>query len=488
MQRSNTLSVIGWTLLSAIAPGAAHLRAGRRWTGAVLLTLYLVMLATVVVFVLVKGKEQLATLVLDPATLNVVVGVCVAGGLAWPALVISSYVVLRPGTLARRAQGVTAAVAGVLAIGMIVPFLLLGTKTRAGDDAIGDIFKEQLAKPVNQDDPWDGRKRINIALLGGDGAASRQGVSIRTDSINVVSIDVKTGDAVLFSLPREMENAPFPPGSAMATRFPPPKNFWLPPGQGRGSGDLLNSVWTFADLHPEVTGHGRTRAGDAVKGALGQILGLRIDYYMLVNMWGVARLIDALGGVTIHVERDICYGVGRADGGVVKAGTHRLNGEQALWYGRARDHPGSTCAGGDNSTRMRRQQCVMNAMLSQLSPSTVLLRFNSLAKAAKSTFVTDIPRELLGQLALLADKVKSGRVSTMRFVPPAYNPAYPDFPRIRKVVRATLARASAPAGTAKPSASPTASPTASPGATKKATTQQTGVSKLSSTCTAPQSG
>ncbi|MFE0154850.1 LCP family protein [Nonomuraea sp. NPDC059007] len=472
--------MIGWTLLSVLVPGAAHLRAGRRRAGIVILVVYALVLATLTTVVLVNGK-QLAGLVADPSMLTGLIAGCVVAGLAWSAVVVASYVAMRPGSLPRRAQAATGAVAGVLAVAVAVPFTFVAATARTSNEAIGEVFKETATKPIDPKDPFDGRRRLNIALLGGDGAASRQGVGIRTDSINVVSIDVKTGNSVLFALPREMENAPFPPGSAMAKRFPPPKNFWLPPGQGRGSADLLNGVWAYADTHPEVAGHTRTRAGDALKGALGQILGIKVDYYMMVNMWGVARLIDALGGVTINVERDICYGVGRSDGGVVKAGTHKLNGEQALWYGRARDHPGSTCAGGDNSTRMKRQQCVMNAMLSQLQPANVLLKFNALARAAKSTFVTDIPRDLLGELVPLADRVKSGRVSTMNFVPPAYNPAYPDFPRIRRAVRTATTGATTPRPT--PSSTGTSTPSPSAGVTKKPKPTG-GVSRLGSTCAA----
>ncbi|MEV1175949.1 LCP family protein [Nonomuraea sp. NPDC049784] len=463
MRRWTAPSVIGWTLASIVVPGAAHLRAGRKRTGLIMVGIFGVLLIGVVV-ALVNG-EALAGLLIDPTWLAVVIGLCVVAGLGWAAVVISSYVVLRPGRLGQWGQLGTGAVAGVLTVAVALPFGLVATTARTSDDALGTVFQSSPSQPIDHKDPWRGRDRLNIALLGGDGANSRKGVSIRTDSINVVSIDVHTGDSVVFALPRELENAPFPPGSALAKRFPPPKNFWLPPGQGRGSADLINGVWAYADMHPEVAGHSPTRAPDAVKGALGQILGLKIDYYMLVNMWGVAHLIDALGGVTIHVEQDICYGVGRTDGGVVKAGTRTLNGTQALWYGRARDHPGSTCAGADNHTRMRRQQCVMSAMLKQLNPSNVLLKFNALAAAAKQTFRTDIPRDLLQDLVPLAQQVKSARVSKLNFVPPAYNPAYPDYPRIRKAASAAIARSRgsgqvvrAEAATPSPASTATATP------------------------------
>ncbi|WP_214322733.1 LCP family protein [Nonomuraea sediminis] len=485
MRGRGALSVVGWTLLSIVAPGVAHLRAGRKRTGLVLLACYGLLLIAAAAAAL--NAKNLAGLLLDPTWLAVITGVCVAGGLAWAAIIVSSYVVLRPGRLAMWGQIGTGAVAGVTAVAVALPFGLAATTARTSDDAIGSVFKSSPSTPIDHKDPWKGRDYLTIALLGGDGAGSRKGLSIRTDSINVVSINVHTGDAVVFALPREMENAPFPPGSLMAKRFPPPKNFWLPPGQGRGSADLINGIWAYADLHPEVAGHSPDRAPETVKGALGQILGFKVDYYMLVNMWGVAHLIDALGGVRIHVEQDICYGVGRSDGGVVKAGTRTLNGTQALWYGRARDHPGSTCAGGDNHTRMRRQQCVMSAMLNQLNPSNVLLKFNALARAAKQTFQTDIPRDLLQDLVPLAQQVKGAHVSKLNFIPPAYNPAYPDYRKIRQAVRAALARSGTPARAQASTPSPVSTPTAtrSPGEPVK---QAGRLESLNSSCVPTKSG
>ncbi|MEU8143228.1 LCP family protein [Nonomuraea sp. NPDC048901] len=456
MRRWTAPSVIGWTLASVVVPGVAHFLAGRKRTGMIMMGTFGVLLIGAVIALI--NRNALAGLLLDPTWLAVITVLCVVGGLAWAGVVISSYIVLRPARLGKWGQLGTATVAGVLSVSVALPFGLAATTARTSDDAIGSVFKSSPSKPIDHKDPWRGRDRLNIALLGGDGAASRKGVSIRTDSINVVSIDVHTGNSVVLALPRELENAPFPPGSALAKRFPPPKNFSLPPGQGRGSADLLNGVWAYADMHPEVVGRSADRAPEAVKGTLGQILGLKIDYYMLVNMWGVAHLIDALGGVTINVERDVCYGVGRSDGGVVKAGTRTLDGNEALWYGRARDHPGSTCAGADNHTRMLRQQCVMSAMLKQLNPGNVLLKFNALAKAAKQTFLTDIPRDLLQDLVPLAQQVKGAKVAKVNFVPPTYNPAYPDYPRIRRAVKIAIARAgrvATPSPTSTTSSTPT---------------------------------
>ena len=60
--------------------------------------------------------------------------------------------------------------------------------------------------------------RYNVLLLGGDSGSDRWG--LRPDSLSVASIDAETGETVLFGLPRNMLNFPFPKGSIMDEQFP----------------------------------------------------------------------------------------------------------------------------------------------------------------------------------------------------------------------------------------------------------------------------
>ncbi|MFC7099796.1 hypothetical protein ACFQQB_04460 [Nonomuraea rubra] len=53
-------AVLGWLVLAALAPGAAHLRAGRRRTGLVLISLYAVLLLALLAFVLTNDLGDLA--------------------------------------------------------------------------------------------------------------------------------------------------------------------------------------------------------------------------------------------------------------------------------------------------------------------------------------------------------------------------------------------------------------------------------------------
>ena len=98
---------------------------------------------------------------------------------------------------------------------------------------------------------WHADARLNIAVLGGDGGFDRVGV--RTDTIMVVSIDVATGDAAVFSIPRNWERLPFPEGTPAAAAYP------------RGFDDIANAVYGLGSKRPLREEH--TRIRDPLTGA-----------------------------------------------------------------------------------------------------------------------------------------------------------------------------------------------------------------------------
>ncbi|GGO30549.1 hypothetical protein GCM10010116_61160 [Microbispora rosea subsp. aerata] len=437
-------ALIGWVALSAVLPGAAHLRA-RRWrTGLLLLGGYLTVAATVVGM---TGGADAGLAGRALGWLGQISVVFLACSLAWFCLVIRSYVVLRPGRLPRSGQILTGLVAGVLAIVVAVPFAVAARYVRLSQQTLDAMFaapagSDRADGVVRPEDPWAGRDRVNVLLLGGDWGDNR--IGMRTDSINVASVDVRTGNTVLLGLPRNLERVRFPPGSPMAARFP--FGFQLPENRPGWREDLLFSVWQYADDHPELFGGRRHMGAEVLKETVGHILGLRIDWYALVNIWGFAKIIDALGGLVMTVDRDIVYGL--YNEGVVRAGTRRLSGAEALWYARSRTYS-------DDFDRMRRQRCVLGALLSQANPATVLARFTEIASATRKIIRTDVPRPMLEHLVPLAWKAKHATVTSLQFVPPLINTAYPDWDRIRLLTaKAIHASARTRAG---PSPTPSAS-------------------------------
>ncbi|GAA0560624.1 LCP family protein [Actinomadura livida] len=407
------------TLASALVWGVAHLVTGRRVAGSLLLALYVALLAAVGAAGTVYRPDLLQLAVRPEVVERLSVGL-LALGVVWVFIVIRSYQILRPLRLSAAARTLGAAAVAVMCFAVAVPVAWSAHGTYVYRDALTSIFRSGggNGKQVDADDPFDGQARVNILLLGGDAAEDRTGV--RTDSMTVASVDTDTGDTVLLSLPRNLEGFQLPPGPAR-DRFP-----YGFTGDGPQTPGLLNEVFQYAEEHPDVVpGVPKNERGpELLKATIAGILGLRVDYYILVDMFGFADIIDAMGGVKINIEQPIPYGL---EGAVLEPGYRTLSGKEALWYGRSRTNS-------SDYVRMGRQKCLLAAIAEQADPQTVLTSFDKLAAAAKRTLSTDIPQELLPALMKLSEGVKGGaQINSLQFVPPLIYTGSPDFDLIRKL-------------------------------------------------------
>ncbi|HEX2312778.1 MAG TPA: LCP family protein [Thermomonospora sp.] len=430
------------TLASGLVWGVAHLWAGRRVAGALLMALFTALVAVVVVAV-TAFRDSLETMAVQSEWLTrITIGLLVVGVL-WAAVVIRSYTLVRPGGLTAVTRTAGATAVAVLCVLVALPLVWAAHLGQVTNDTLSNIFQAGTGgRDIDEDDPWNGRRRVNVLLLGGDAGPNRVGV--RTDSMTLASVDTETGDTVLLSLPRNLENFPMPPGPAR-DRFP-----YGFTGDGPQSPGLLNEVFEYAENHPDVVpGVPKERRGpELLKGTFGGIIGQHVDYYILVDMQGFADIIDAMGGVRLTVPEDIVYG--RMSEGRVKAGTRTLSGKEALWYGRSRTNS-------DDYVRMGRQKCLLRAVARQADPRRVLTRFDQLAAAARRAVSTDIPAELLPAFVRLSGKMRDGaKISSLQFVPPLISTGSPDFALIRSLTTRAIAVSEGRA-TASPSARPSAS-------------------------------
>jgi anionic cell wall polymer biosynthesis LytR-Cps2A-Psr (LCP) family protein len=134
-----------------------------------------------------------------------------------------------------------------------------------------------------------------------------------------------------------------------------------------------------------------------------------------------------------------------------------MDGFHALWFARSREY--ST-----DYERMIRQKCVLNAMLKQLDPTTVLTKFQAIADAGKQIVATSLPSDQVGTMLDLAMKGKALPMASVSFTPPLIVPANPDLAKIRTSVLDAIASSEAKDA---PSAPVSASASASQGTTKK---------------------
>ena len=268
-----------------------------------------------------------------------------------------------------------------------------------------------------------------MLLLGGDGGDDRTGV--RTDTVIVASIDTETGATTTFSLPRNLEELPFPEDSPLHDVYPDGFD------AGSESESLLNAVYRNGPAaHPDILGPTDNPGADFLKLGVGEALGLTIDYYVLVNLDGFSQLIDALGGITVNVNYYVPIGgeptLGYLPDAYIAPGPNQhMDGERALHYARGR-------FGLSDYQRMDRQRCMINAIVSAADPMTLLSRYQQIAATTQDIVSTDIPQSVVGDFADLALKVKDAGIQSVVFDDSVIRPAYPDFDEIRGLVQDAL--------------------------------------------------
>ncbi|MGW0336522.1 LCP family protein [Streptomyces sp. NPDC003011] len=186
------------------------------------------------------------------------------------------------------------------------------------------------------------------------------------------------------------------------------------------SGVMFNSAYTTGG------------AACAVK-TVESLSGVRMDHYLEVDFSGFQKLIDELGGVEVTTTKDIKDDDSHLD---LKAGTHQLDGEQALGLVRTRHGVGD----GSDLGRIQLQQAFMKALINQVKSVDLFgdpKKLYDLASTATKTVTTDSDLGSVNSLMSFASGLKGIGSSDMHMVtmPVQYDPANPN----RVIVRETQA-------------------------------------------------
>ncbi|MEU3252847.1 LCP family protein [Streptomyces sp. NPDC006997] len=124
------------------------------------------------------------------------------------------------------------------------------------------------------------------------------------------------------------------------------------------------------------------------------LTGVRMDHYVELDFAGFAKLVDALGGVTVTTGEDIDDEDSHL---TLEAGTHHLDGEQALALARTRHGVGD----GSDLGRIELQQQLVKALLTQVSATSLLTDPAGLYRVADTVtgnLTTDTGLDSLGEL------------------------------------------------------------------------------------------
>lgn len=459
---------VSLVLLSAVLPGSAQITARRHAVlGRVALTAWVLLLLValgVVGYVLVTGDMgAVVSLAVRPNALALFRGAAVVVAAVWLVLLIDAWRLSRPGHWRPGQRVVSGLTALALAVVGVVPAVAAARYAGIQRDLVDTVFQEEpdrhsfTAQRRRQERP-DGR--VNVLLLGGDGGDGRDGV--RTDSMQIASVDRRTGKAVLVALPRSLQNAPFPEGTPMDGRFPNGFDAY----QG-----LLNAVYVYGAENPDLFPGASNPGAEAIMQAASEITGLNIDYYVLVNLEGFTDLVDAMDGIDLYVsERVPIGGKLSLDGSTVLAypsgyiepspEPQHLDGYHALWFARSRFNS-------DDYSRMRRQRCVMSAFLEQAEPRRVLANYQDIASSTKNLVETNIPQSALPELVEIALDARKHDVASVTFTRKVVDTVDPDFGEMRQLVERAIKESVSPGSTTLASPSPSATtpggtPTSSP--------------------------
>jgi polyisoprenyl-teichoic acid--peptidoglycan teichoic acid transferase len=445
------LALLAMTL---VLPGSAQIVAGSKRTGRYAWRILAGLIGVGVFLVVLSLVWRAATinLLIAPRTLLIVQVLMILLAIGWAGLLVDAYRLGRPLTLNRKHRLTASVLDGVLVVVVVGALFWGSTIVATQRDFVASVFGN-----TTKSEAEDGR--YNVLLLGGDSGPDR--IGIRPDSITLASIDADTGRTVLIGLPRNLAKVPFPDGTAMHKQFPDGFHW-----DDCAANCFLNGVYTYASAHKDLFPGVQDPGLLATRQAVEEVTGLKVNYHVLIDISGFRRLLDAVGGINLDVGRRVP--IGGVGGPIVRYITpgknKHLTGYEAMWFARSR-------AGSSDYERMTRQKCVMTAMLNQLSPQTVLTKFQGIAGASKEVVQTDIPSSELGTFVDLALDSKKLPVSSFSPVPPLIHTGDPDFDLIRTKVAQAIDKSESldqgKDGDSKPPASAptTKAPPAKPGGT-----------------------
>jgi LCP family protein required for cell wall assembly len=458
------------TLAATLLPGAGHLLLQRFRTGVAIVAAFLCGLVTLLVLLVRANRSDLLSTLLSSRTLTVgVIGLVVAA-LAWMAVIVRTWMLARPTGLRTGQRALGIGVVTALCLSVAAP-LGFGAELANSQRQLLDRLFPSLGGGTPAAEAI-GKSRLNVLLVGSDAGPDRRGA--RTDTMMVASVDTRTGRTILFGLPRNIQRAPFPAGSPMARKFP---NGFHDSADPLSGDYLLNAVYAYAHNFPEVAPAGPTSDPglNLLHSSVETMLGLKLDYYVEVNMAGFASIIDALGGLTVDVGPEPLPVGGITPSGrhvkpdrYIPAGVQHLDGTDTLAVARSRTNT-------DDYTRMGRQRCLLQYVMQQKSPANLLANFQGVASATTNSVSTNIPQQVLPALVKVADSAGTVALESVSFDPNLADPgeadgrfdtARPDVGFMRQVVRETINGPPAAAAPKTGAAVPTTTPKAAQARTR----------------------
>ena len=232
--------------------------------------------------------------------------------------------------------------------------------------AAGAFFAQSSLLDRRKDDRNDellvARDKATFMIMGVDERSDDVG---RSDTLMVVTIDPAKNEAALLSIPRD-------------TRVAIPRRGY----------DKINAAYAYG-------GEELTQA------TVEDFLGIRIDHYIIINTHAFQKIVDAIGGIDIDVEKRMYYeDPWDDDGGLIidlRPGMQHMDGKTAVTYVRYRDEEGDI-------GRVRRQQKFMKACVDAVTTPAIIPRLPGIISGVLDSVRTDLSlRQILEFLGTLKE-------------------------------------------------------------------------------------
>ena len=145
-----------------------------------------------------------------------------------------------------------------------------------------------------------------------------------------------------------------------------------------------------ADQYDKLT-HAGIYGVETSEKTLENLYGIKIDYYARINFTSFLKLIDQLGGVTVHNDQAFTSLHGKFD---FPVGDIQMNSEQALGFVRER----YSLDGGDND-RGKNQEKVISAIVNKLASLDSVSNFTSIVNNLQDSVQTNMSLDTINALA-----------------------------------------------------------------------------------------
>ncbi|MCI6086266.1 MAG: LCP family protein [Selenomonas sp.] len=254
---------------------------------------------------------------------------------------------------------------------VLVILCFLGAAVAGAMFASSSLIDKNTADKV-EEGLLTAKDKSTIMIMGVDEREDDVG---RSDTLMIATVDPKRSRAALLSIPRD-------------TRVKIAGHGW----------DKINAAYAYG---------GERLTQRTVE----DFLGVNMDHYVIINTHAFQKIIDAIGGIDIDVEKRMYYeDPWDDDGGLVidlRPGMQHMDGKTAVTYVRYRDEEGDI-------GRIKRQQKFMAACMEKITSPAIIPKLPAVIREVLGSVKTDLSmRQLLEFAGTLKEAQRNGLKTDM---------------------------------------------------------------------------